>query len=231
VQGGAIYFESTFPGQHVDWRVLASHTEATTGSAAAGAVEAIVNFNPDVTLYVGIAGGIAEKGVKLGDVVAATEVFDYDGGKEAKNGFIPRTKQLHSAFALKQLAAATMIEDSWRARIEVVDGVPDLGQPVVHIDPIAAGSKVIANKKSDTYKLVRQTADRAVAVEMEGSGFLGAVQRFGDKATVIRGVSDLIVGKEASDKAGVRLQAVKNATAFAIELLYGFMPEPQRRAP
>jgi hypothetical protein len=38
--------------------------------------------------------------------------------------------------------------------------------------------------------------------------------------------SDLIDGKAAADKAGVRAQAVANAVAFTFELLHRFAPSP-----
>lgn len=231
VTGGGIYYQAVVSAQHVDWTIYASFTEPTTGSAAAGATDAILNFAPDVAIYVGIAGGIRKKGIKLGDVVAATEVFDYDGGKETADGFVPRIRQLHSAFALKQLAAFTMIEDAWRTRVPTVLDSPSLEQPTAHAEPIAAGSKVVASTKSQTYELVRRTADRAVGVEMEGSGFLSAVQRYSDKGIVIRGISDLIDGKAAADKDGVRKQAVANAVAFAFELLHQFEPQPGSLTP
>jgi nucleoside phosphorylase len=223
VANGGIYYEATFEGVDVDWTIHASFTQATVGKAAAGAVDAILNFKPNIAMFVGIAGGIAEKGVKLGDVIAATEVFDYEQGKDTATGFIPRTYQLHTAFSLNQLAAFTILADSWRSRISTtVEGL-ELEQPMVHAEPIAAGGKVVASTESATYKLVRQTADRVVAVEMEGSGFLGAVGRYhAVDGIVIRGASDLIDGKSESDKGGVRKQAVANAAAFAFEMLHRF---------
>jgi nucleoside phosphorylase len=225
---GGLYYEATIDGLHIDWTVYASFTQATTGEAAAGAVDAILSFEPKIALYVGIAGGIAEKGVKLGDVIAATEVFDYDGGKEDADGFRPRTRQLHSSFALTQLAGFTMVEENWRKRITNMVGGLDLGEPIAHSEPIAAGSKVVASTKSETFKLVRATADRAVAVEMEGSGFLGAIHRYdGVDGIIVRGASDLIDGKSASDEKGIRKQAAANAAAFGIEMLYEFQLEQQ----
>lgn len=219
VKGGGRYYKATFGGDYVTWTVYASYTEATSSSAAAGAVDALLNFDPAVAIFVGIAGGIAKKGVKLGDVIAATEVLDYDGGKETPEGFVPRTRQFHAAHALKQLASFTMLEDAWRGRL--LSAAPTLGleQPTVHIEPIAAGSKVVASTDSSTYKLVRGTADRAVAVEMEGSGFLGGVHRYSGDAIVVRGISDLIDGKDLADQAGVRKQAAANAAGFACALL------------
>jgi nucleoside phosphorylase len=229
VTGGGLYYEASVSSHYIDWTVYASYTEATTSAAAAGATDAILNFQPAVTLYVGIAGGIREKGVKLGDVVAATEVIDYDGGKESPQGYVPRPRQLHPAFALKQLAAFTSIEDEWRKRCRAVAGSPHLGNPTVHVEPIAAGNKVAASTKSATYKLIRATADRAVAVEMEGSGFLSAVARYGDAAIVIRGISDLIDGKKQADKDKVLAQAAANAAAFALELLHQFELQPEEK--
>jgi nucleoside phosphorylase/predicted RNA-binding Zn-ribbon protein involved in translation (DUF1610 family) len=226
VANGGMYYTAVIKARHVVWTIYATFTQASNSQAAAGAVEAILNFSPTVAIFVGIAGGIKKKDVALGDVVAATEVFDYDGGKEdPRLGSIPRPVQLHSSFALNQLAGFTVIEDTWRTRIVAVDGGLDLADPVAHAEPIAAGSKVVASTKSTTFKLVRATADRAVAVEMEGSGFLTATQRSrGIDSIVIRGASDLIDGKSAADKDGVRKQAVANAAAFAFEMLDHFDP-------
>jgi nucleoside phosphorylase len=225
VANGGLYYEAELEGRHVAWSLYATFTQATTREAAAGAVDAIMNFSPQVAIYLGIAGGIEEKGVKLGDVIAATEVFDYDGGKEGHDGYIPRFDKLHSAFALNQLAGFTVIEDDWRRRIVTTTADLGLEEPVARADPIAAGGKVIANTRSETFTLVRASADRAVAVEMEGSGFLGATQRYsGVDGIVIRGASDLIDGKSAADEKGVRKQAVANAAAFAFEMLDRFEP-------
>lgn len=223
VANGGIYYEAAFEGAHVDWTIYASFTQATPGKAAAGAVDAILNFDPNIAIFVGIAGGIAEKGVQLGDVIAATEVFDYEHGKDTASGFEPRTVQLHTAFSLNQLAGFTILADSWRKRIATsVNGLV-LEEPKAHAEPIAAGGKVVASTDSNTYKLVRLTANRAVAVEMEGSGFLVAVSHYHNvDGIVIRGASDLIDGKSHSDKAGVRKQAVANAAAFAFEMIHRF---------
>jgi nucleoside phosphorylase len=226
VDGGAIYYKASLRGDHVDWTVYAAYTEATPASAAAGTADILINFRPMISLYVGIAGGIAEKGVKLGDVVAATEVYDYDGGKEGAKGFLPRPRQFHAAHGLKQRASFTMLDETWREHLrDVVPGLA-LDAPAIHIEPIAAGSKVIANTDSKTYELVRETADRAVAVEMEGSGFLGAVHRYGTDAIIVRGISDLIDGKDQADRDGVRKQAEANAAGFACALLRRYAPSP-----
>jgi nucleoside phosphorylase len=52
---------------------------AGDAGAAFEAERAVRHFDPDVTLFVGVAAGI--KGVALGDVVAATDLFGYRSGQ------------------------------------------------------------------------------------------------------------------------------------------------------
>jgi len=55
---------------------------------------------------------------------------------------------------------------------------------------------------------------------MEGSGFLRAAWRENiTNAVVIRGISDLLVGKEQTDRASWQIIAAKHAAAFAFKLL------------
>jgi nucleoside phosphorylase len=223
IDGGEIYLTGTLTAEHVTWELRAACAERGNSAAAASLANAINNFKAQLALFVGVAGGIPGE-VALGDVVAATTVFDYDQGKETSTGYEPRVLQLHSSFDLRQRALHLAISDAWKARIlPPHDEAPET--IAAHVEPIAAGGKVIAASNSATAQLLAVVAPRAVAVETEGAGFLEAVRRFQDvSGIVVRGISDLLDEKRSSDRQGSQPRAAARAAAFAFELLSAFQP-------
>ena len=210
--GGTVYYVGPFEAEHAVWRVATASVGSGNPGAAAEAERAIAHFHPELALFVGVAGGI--KDVELGDVVAATEVFLFHAGK-ALDEFQPRPEVFRSAYALVQQASAAAFEGHWLERIR--DG---RGQPKAIVEPIAAGEQVVASVASASYHLIREHYDRAVAVEMEGAGFLRAA--YANQAVqciVVRGISDMLADKAESDGEGWQPAAASHAAAFAFELL------------
>ena len=80
-RGGRIYYE-TFLDLRRRRRVIVTVIgEPGRVSAATAAASAIDEWNPEVVLLVGIAGGLADQGVLLGDVLVATQILDYEHQK------------------------------------------------------------------------------------------------------------------------------------------------------
>jgi hypothetical protein len=95
-------------------------------------------------------------------------------------------------------------------------------KPKIFVAPIAAGEKVVATSKKDTARLLKSMYGDAVAVEMEGRGFLESVHLNADvRGGVVRGISDLLDGKAAADRAGSQQRAADAASAAAFEILAG----------
>ena len=172
---------------------------------------AFQHFNPQVALFVGVAGGI--KDVRLGDVVAASKVYAYDSGKETGGMFKPRPDLDWSSYEMEQRARATRTMGIWRERLKL----PHDSEPAAYIGPIAAGEKVITATRSQVMK--RFYSD-ALAVEMEGRGFFNALHTNKHViGIVVRGISDLLDDKSESDAQGWQEIASDSAAAFALELL------------
>ncbi|MBL1098765.1 phosphorylase family protein [Streptomyces coffeae] len=217
---GALFEVGSFREGSVERRVATHMTGPGNPGAAAAVERAAALFAPRALLFVGVAGG--RKDVVLGDVVAADAVYDYETGKDTEQGFLPRQKTHQSAYGLVQLARIVTAGDTWQRRIRPSDGSP---LPRAHVKPIAAGGRVVAHHRSDAGRRLAAAAGDAVAVDMEGFGFLaGAYLNQHLDALVIRGISDLLGDKgEAHDE---RWQPVasRNAAAFAFELI-GRLPE------
>jgi nucleoside phosphorylase len=217
---GTIYERGYFGAQDRIWEVGIVEIGAGNPGAALEAERSIAYFKPDVILFVGVAGGIKEKEVRLGDVVASTKVYAYESGK-AEEIFKPRPEIGLAAYGLEQRARAEARKPDWLIRISTTDSIPR-----VFVAPIAAGEKVIASTKSEVYQFLRANYGDAVAVEMEGFGFLEAARANQQvSAMVIRGISDLIDGKADADGKGSQQVASLHASGFAFEILAKFQPE------
>ncbi|EKU98202.1 nucleoside phosphorylase [Leptolyngbya sp. PCC 7375] len=216
---GTIYERGQFVTVSQQWEVGIAEVGAGNAGAAVEAERALNYFKPDVLFFVGIAGGI--KDVDIGDVVAATKVYGYESGKVSEDGFAPRPALGQATYAVIQRAKSEARKGEWVERLHNATSA----KPQVFVAPIAAGEKVIASRESELFQFLRTSYNDAIAVEMEGYGFLQAAFAYpGIQTLVIRGISDLIEDKNADDpekgnEENRQERASQNASAFAFEVL------------
>ncbi len=209
---GTVYERGDFAAEYQNWEIGIVEVGAGNAGAAVEVERSIACFQPDVILFVGIAGGI--KDVELGDVVASTKIYGYESGKSEQD-FKPRPEIGLSAYSLEQRARAEARKDNWLKRLDDSSLTPR-----VFVAPIAAGDKVASFTKSEVFKFLRSTYEDAVAVEMEGFRFVEAARANHQISTmVIRGISDLIDKKNHVNQAEYQKLAANNASAFAFEVL------------
>jgi tetratricopeptide (TPR) repeat protein/nucleoside phosphorylase len=217
---GTVYETGRFSTAGRTWEVAIAEIGAGNPVAALEAERAIQFFNPKVVLFVGVAGGL--KDVALGDVVAATSVYAYERGKAAET-FEPRPHGTRSGYRMIQRARADARKHIWLRRLKGPIPTPE---PRVFVAPIAAGEKVVTSTRSAVGSFLRLNYTDALAVEMEGCGFLEAAHANPRvEALIVRGISDLIDNKSESDVAGYQEIAARHASCFAFEVLARVHPD------
>jgi nucleoside phosphorylase len=212
---GTLYELGSLPDVRGSWQVAITQTGPGNTPAGVQLERAIPVFSPAIVLFLGVAGG--RKDVVLGDVVVADTIYDYEWGKSTREGYLPRMRTHRPTFSLVQRARQVARENRWQHRI-----LPACPQrpPAAFVKPIVAGSKVVAHDRSAVALLVDQYASDALAVETEGHGFLeGAYMNPEVDAIVIRGISDLLAGKDTASDEYWQPAASRHAAAFAVELL------------
>ncbi|MCP4695244.1 MAG: 5'-methylthioadenosine/S-adenosylhomocysteine nucleosidase [Gammaproteobacteria bacterium] len=216
---GTIYETGDYRiSKDIIWQVGVAQIDMGNASAALETERAIRHFNPSHLFFVGVAGGIKE--VALGDVVAASKICGYESGKEG-NEFKKHAEVKPSSYAMKERAKSMERNSDWLKHLP-----PDYEKsPKAMVATIAAGEKVIASKRTPIYQRIQQHCGDAKAVEMEGIGFLTAVNaNKGVEAIVIRGISDLLENKAEDDKQGWQEIAARHAAAFAFAMLGHIKP-------
>lgn len=196
----------------------------------------IDGFQPQLMVIVGIAGSL-DRDVKLGDVVVATEINDFDSTSKAEaaaDSFEIRRsgKRISADYALSQAVIhfseqACDIYEQWRHAVKR-DGSDlkvtlDVEGPMDHAGHVASGNVVAAAK---AFKEELRRIDRKfLAIEMEAAGVATASweRQFPVKWLSLRGISDL--GDEqkkeldATERGAFRKVAMRSAAQYLKALL------------
>ncbi|MEW5988235.1 MAG: AAA family ATPase, partial [Chloroflexota bacterium] len=221
---GDVYERGLLAAEGQTWEVGVVEIGAGNPNAAMKTERAIAHFQPEVVVFVGVAGGL--KDVQIGDVVVATKVYGYHAGK-AEAEFKTRPEVGQPTHRMAERARAEARKEEWLKRLAERGQPIPTPRPHVFLGPIAAGEQVVVSKQSQTYQLIRASYGDALAVEMEGYGFLKATHATSNvEALVVRGISDLVEGKTEADEGGSQPRAARHAAAFAFQVLAKLAPAP-----
>lgn len=209
---GSTYKLGKYEGIGSTFDIMIVEAGAGNNRATDESGRAIAHFKPDFVFFVGVAGGV--KDVKIGDVVASTKVIGLEVGK-ALDEFVPRLDTIPASYRLEQLAKEVKREGKWLSKIRQEQDV----KPDSWVQPIAAGEKVVASTRSETFQNIKKFCSDAVAVDMEGIGFLIAARPYVVNAIEVRGISDMIDKKEEADATGSQPLAADHAAAFTFAII------------
>lgn len=208
------YVVGEFTGHYERWEVCVVESGMGNVRSAVQTERAITYFRPHVGLFVGIAGGL--KDVSIGDIVVAESVYGYEAGKEKDGALHPRPDGRSSDHALLECARAEDRRPGWSDEISKPRGFK---RPRVRFGPIVSGEKVFADVEAGNYKLVKESYGHALAVEMEGRGFVEACHGHNLRSLVIRGISDVVGDKSSPTEERNQKWAARTASAFAFSIL------------
>lgn len=225
-RSGTVFDVGTVEG-HPGHRVAMALTGQGATAAATLTERANAEFSPATMAFVGIAGGLRDW-LAIGDVVVATKIYSYQGGRSEDDEFLVRPSAWSVAHRVDQEARRVARGDAWHSFLR---DQPVGDTPIAHFEPVAVGDVVLDSRTSDLARRLHTSYNDAVAVEMEGSGFAHAAHLGGQvHAVAVRGISDHADGgKAAADRAGRQRLAARNAAAFALALLTAL--EPDAHAP
>jgi nucleoside phosphorylase/tetratricopeptide (TPR) repeat protein len=194
-------------------------------AAANATTDAIVRWNPNYVLMVGIAAGIPnlKEDRELGDVIVADQVIGYEHVKVTDKGYEYREHE-YPASALLLDRVRNFWDASWMNQI-AVPRPANAKRPgtKLHVGPVASGDKVVASTGFRDQLTARWP--KLVAVEMEAEGVFSAVfDRPQIRNTLmIRGISDLADERKSDEW---QEYAANAAAAFAISFLKSGPVEP-----
>lgn len=215
---GTDYTRGTYICNSKTLEIIVARTDQTNVNAAIETERAIAHFDPEYVFFAGVAGGM--KDVKVGDIVIGRDVYGYERGKAEEINFKPRPQFGASTYALERNAGQYAKSEAWKQKTEkLLD--PDFA-PAIHTytGTIASGEKVDASIDSKLHKFLKQNASHALAIEMEGLGFLEVCRmRPLVKTLLLRGISDLVDDKGHMDGKGSQPYASANVAAFLFGLL------------
>ena len=182
------------------------------------ATRAILAFKPKLIAMVGICAGREGK-TSLGDIIIASDVFDYTAGKRYIDKFGPRPQLQTVDTTISEYVSTTIVNNS-----EIVGKILDSysGQKPDHpiniqFKPMASGTAVIDDPK--TIEEIATIREDLAAIDMEAYALATAANILGTKWIVVKSVQDYANGEKSKSEKSIRpFAAYSSAKLFQLML-------------
>jgi nucleoside phosphorylase len=172
---------------------IAAPTGAGNVQASKAVSQIIPECQPDLVAFIGCAGGFPRK-IEQYDVVVPEYVHYIARTKVGTGVEIRPVPELCSRVFVDHCKNVQLL-DAWHQYLAPETSNAPIG---VCFDPIVSGETVLVNSASKFFQSVVRASPTAVAIEMEGYGFLSACRERQVDAVVMRGISDMLDDKPQS---------------------------------
>lgn len=191
---GAAYLVGELDTPTARWEIALLATGRGNSAAQAKTLAVLAAFEPAYAFFLGCGGGFKEKGIARGDLIVPRTVHKYQSAAALRNRKLSRPDPAMADPALVDTAELLQYTD-W------FTGTWQPSPPTIHFEDVVSGDVNVKSTRSAEYKFIRDNYNQAVAVEMEGYGFLSAARQVRVPALLVRGSSDQIDNKsERTDK-------------------------------
>lgn len=219
-----VYFETILNTKNNNnIRIIAcSFNQMGMQAAASVGAKVIAKFSPGHIFITGICAGFADKGLKLGDIIVATQCWDYESGKVIENEsgelvFNPDMKLIPTDQGIISRITDFSNDRAVLSRIhdDFAGNKPD-NTLKVHFGSVGSGPYVLSSK--EYLKKLTESDRKLLGIDMEGFGIYKAGQFF--KSTVpvfIKSVSDFGDEKKSDD---YHAYSAYTSANFTLKFLY-----------
>ena len=176
---------------------IASPTGAGNVEVCHALHQMIPECDPHLVALIGCAGGFPNK-IEPFDVVAAPRVDYIARAKIGERTQLRPQQEICSDIFIDHCKNVQLL-DLWHQYL-----LPDISNaPInVYFEPIVSGETVLVNSRSSFFRSARAASPKAVAIEMEGYGFLSACREHRVEAAVVQGISDMLDNKNEPQAGG-----------------------------
>jgi len=169
---------------------ISAPTDAGNVQASQSVGQIIPECQPDLAALIGCAGGFPGKIAQF-DVAVPAYIY-YIARTKVGAGVEVRPLQEFCSRVFIDHCKNVQLLDGWHQYL-----APETSNaPInVYFEPIVSGETVLANSNSEFFRSALNASPKAVAIEMEGYGFLSACRERHVEAVIMRGISDMLDDK------------------------------------